>query len=226
MPEAAVHPAAPSAVYGVSTPTATPTAATAGTAPTLLIADDHPLYRMGLRYALAAEGFAVLAEAQSGDEALRRCRELAPDVALLDVKMPGLSGIEVAQQLTREGASTVPVLITTFGEAAIVRAAAQAGARGYFSKESSAPELSRSLRRLLADPALTLLPRVQLPELTPRETQVLALVSQGLSNKAAARELGIGPETVKDHLSRTMQKLECSDRVALVGRARELGLVQ
>lgn len=191
----------------------------------ILIADDHPLFRMGLRYALSAQGFTVVAEAGSGDEALKECRAHALDVALLDVKMPGLSGIEVCARLNSEHPKLAVVLISTFAEVAIIAAARSAGARGYLSKETEPAALALALRRILEEPNRDWMPRVELPSLTPRERDVLGLLARGHSNKEIARHLGLSPDTVKDHLGRLFGKLGADDRLSLLNRARELGLV-
>ncbi|AFZ67317.1 response regulator transcription factor [Deinococcus peraridilitoris] len=191
----------------------------------VLIADDHPLFRMGLRYALAAQGFTVVAEASDGEEALRQCRRTLPDVALLDVKMPRLSGIEVCARLQSENIPSAVVLISTFAEPAIIDAARSAGARGYLSKETDPAVLALSLRRIVSEPTRDWLPRTNLPSLTPRERDVLSFLARGHSNKEIARELGLSPDTVKDHLGRLFAKLGADDRLSLLNRARELGLV-
>jgi len=190
----------------------------------VIIADDHPLFRLGLRYALAAQAFDVVAEAASGDEAIHACRAHDPDVALLDVKMPGMSGIDACARLTSEHPRLAVVLISTFGEPAIIEAARAAGARGYLSKETDPSELARALRRILAEPDRDWLPRTELPHVTPRERDVLRLLARGHSNKEIARDLGLSPDTVKDHLGRLFTKLGADDRLALLNRARELGL--
>ena len=179
---------------------------------------------MGLRYALSAQGFTVVGEASGGEEALRACRDLKPDVALLDVKMPGLSGIEVCEHLMREGAASIVVLISTFAEPAILAAARDAGARAYLSKETEPTELAGALRRIAANPTRDWFPRFELPHLTPRERDVLKLLASGQSNKEIARSLGVSPDTVKDHLGRLFAKLGADDRLSLLNRARELGL--
>lgn len=190
----------------------------------VLIADDHPLFRMGLRYALAAQGFDVVAEAGTGEEALDACAVHQPDVALLDVKMPGLSGIEVCAQLTSTRPHPTVVLISTFREPAILAAARAAGARGYLGKETDPTELARTLHDIVLTPWRDWLPAADVPHLTPREREVLALLAQGSSNKEIARQLGLSPDTVKDHLGRLFLKLDAPDRLGLLNRARELGL--
>lgn len=192
---------------------------------TLVIADDHPLFRMGLKYALSHQGFEVVAEAADGAEALEVCRHLRPTAALLDVKMPGLTGIEVCRQLRSECPEVLSILITTFAEPAIIQAAREAGARGYLSKETDPSALAAQLRAIIADPTQDRLPRVEVPRLTPRESEVLPLLAQGLSNKEIARELGVSPDTVKDHLARMYGKLDACDRTEAVSRARTIGLL-
>lgn len=190
----------------------------------VVIADDHPLFRMGLRYALLSQHFQVLAEAEDGEAALERCLQHRPDMALLDVKMPILTGIEVCARLHAEYPQTGVVLISTFQEPAILLAAREAGARAYLNKDTSPHDLARTLRAIHADPSRDWLPLPQLPRLTPRERDVLRGVARGLSNKEVARELGLSPDTVKDHVASLFGKLEVGDRVALLNRSRELGL--
>lgn len=191
----------------------------------LVIADDHPLFRMGLKYALIHQGFDVVAEAADGLAALDACRTLQPDAALLDVKMPGMTGIEVCERLRMTNPSVVSVLITTFAEPAIVQAARAAGARGYVSKETDPESLARQLRDIVANPEVDRLPHVDVPRLTPRESEVLPLLAQGYSNKEIAKNLGVSPDTVKDHLARLYAKLDAGDRTEAVSRARSIGLL-
>ncbi|GAA5532218.1 response regulator transcription factor [Deinococcus metallilatus] len=191
----------------------------------LVIADDHPLFRMGLKYALLHQGFDVVAEAADGLQALEACRALQPDAALLDVKMPGLTGVEVCERLRLTHPQVVSVLITTFTEPAIVQAARAAGARGYVSKETDPESLARQLRDIVAHPEIDRLPQVDVPRLTPRESEVLPLLAQGFSNKEIAKNLGVSPDTVKDHLARLYAKLDAGDRTEAVSRARSIGLL-
>ncbi len=191
----------------------------------VLIADDHPLFRMGLALALGAEGFEVAGEVESGRQAVERCGSGGVDVVLMDVKMPDMDGIEACRRATAGEGAPVIVMLTTFEEPAIVRAAREAGATAFLSKETEPRELARLLRAIVQDPERDWMPRVDLPDLTPREEQVLRLMAQGLSNKAIARELGLSPETVKDYLLGAFRKLEVRDRVSAVRRAGELGLV-
>ena len=191
----------------------------------LVIADDHPLFRMGLKYALLHQGFDVVAEAADGIQALEACRTYQPDAALLDVKMPGLTGIEVCERLRLTHPRVVSVLITTFAEPAIVQAARLAGARGYVSKETDPETLAQQIRDIVAYPDVDRLPQVDVPRLTPRESEVLPLLAQGFSNKEIAKNLGVSPDTVKDHLARLYAKLDAGDRTEAVSRARSIGLL-
>ena len=191
----------------------------------VLIADDHPLFRMGLRYALSAKNFAVIAEAENGKDAIGKALSEAPDIVLLDVKMPVTDGIEACRILRQRAPKVLIIMLTTFEEEAIIQAARDAGAHGFFSKETDPAELAAKLERIVANPQGDWLPSVQLPELTARESQVLQLLGQGYSNKKIAKQLAISPETVKDYLHGIYRKLDVSDRLAAVSRARQLGLL-
>ncbi|HEX7003179.1 MAG TPA: response regulator transcription factor [Trueperaceae bacterium] len=190
----------------------------------VLVADDHPLFRVGLGYALGAQGFEVAAEAEDGREAVAACRRERFDVVLMDIRMPGMNGIEACREIRRMEDPPLVVMLTTFEEPGIIQAARDAGATMYLSKETSPAELARLLRAIVEEPERGWLPAVKLPELTPRERDVLALLVQGLSNKQMARELDLSPETVKDYLNGVYRKLEVRDRLAAAQRARELGL--
>jgi len=191
----------------------------------VVIADDHPLFRMGLAYALRAQGFEITAEAATGREALAACRAVGVDVVLMDVKMPDMNGIEACRALQDLARPPLVVMLTTFDEPAVIQAAREAGAVGYLSKETDAEKLARLLREIVAYPERGWLPPVRVPSLTRRESEVLALLAGGDSNKLIARRLGISPETVKDYLGGLYRKLEVRDRLSAVQRARELGIL-
>lgn len=191
----------------------------------VLIADDHPLFRMGLAYALANEGFDVVAEVGTGELAIDRCRQGGVDIAVLDVRMPGVDGIAACQAITAFDDPPLVAILTTFDEPAIIAAARDAGAHAYLSKETAAHELARILRKLVEDPTRRYLPRVELPDLTPREGEVLTLLARGMATKEIASHLGLSPETIKDYVQAVYRKLEVHDRVSAVRRAAELGLV-
>jgi two-component system nitrate/nitrite response regulator NarL len=190
----------------------------------LIIADDHPLFRMGLRAALELQGYEVVAEAGDGLTATQRTQELAPDAVLLDIRMPELDGLSAARRLREQGYRGLIVMLTTFGEPALVYQAAQAGVDAYWSKELPPEELGQRLGRL----AQGLEPKLQLPNLptlSPREKEVLTQLAKGQSTKEIARDLKLSPETVKDHLERLYAKLDARNRVEALERARGLGLL-
>lgn len=191
----------------------------------VLIADDHPLFRVGLAHALRARGFEVVAEAEHGAHALELVRTHPPDIVLLDVKMPVMDGIETCRRLRRLPDAPRVVMLTTFEEPAIVAAARDAGAIAYLSKETEPGRLADTLARIVAEPDGNWMPRVSLPELTARERQALALMAEGLTNKAIAARLGIGTETVKDYLGSLYRKLDVGDRVSAVREGERLGLI-
>ena len=192
----------------------------------VVIADDHPLFRMGLKYALSAQGFEVVAEAEDGRAAVTVCQETKPDVVLLDVKMPDLDGLEACRLIKDVYSPALVVMLSTFDEPAIIGSAKQAGASAYLSKDTEPAKLAEVLRNIVENPSKNWLPKVDVPRLTPRETEVLALLAQGQTNKAIAKRLGVSPETVKDHLTGIYRKLEVRDRLSAVREAQALGMLQ
>lgn len=189
----------------------------------VLIADDHPLFRLGLRAGLEGEGLVVVAEAQDGKEALEKTLALNPEAVLLDLRMPVLDGLECTRMLRKKGYSGLIALLTTYQEPALVREAFLAGADAYFSKELSAPELKRRLLRVAQGEEKLKPP--DLPSLTSREEEVLRLLAQGLSVKEVAKALGLSPDTVKDHLESLYGKLLARNRVEALEKARSLGFL-
>ena len=212
----------------------------------VVIADDQTLMRQGLRSLLGiSDEVTVVGEAADGDEALARVAELAPDVLLLDLRMPGRDGITTLEAL-RERGSEVPVLIlTTFDDDELVLRALRAGARGYLLKDVALEELVGAIRALaagetLVQPALTdrLLrgigsrpepddfAHLPTPEpLTPRETEILRLLASGFTNRQIAEALFLAEGTVKNHISTVLAKLGVKDRTRAVLRALHLGLL-
>jgi len=212
----------------------------------VVIADDQTLMRQGLRSLLGiSDEVTVVGEAADGDEALARVAELAPDVLLLDLRMPGRDGIATLEAL-RERGSEVPVLIlTTFDDDELVLRALRAGARGYLLKDVALEELVGAIRALaagetLVQPALTdrLLrgigtrpepddfAHLPTPEpLTPRETEILRLLASGFTNRQIADALFLAEGTVKNHISTVLAKLGVKDRTRAVLRALHLGLL-
>lgn len=191
----------------------------------VLIADDHPLFRLGLSLALEREGFDVVGEVENGRVAVERCAQGGVDVVLLDVRMPEMDGIDACGRITAGASPPVVVMLTTFEEPAIIRAAREAGATAYLSKETEPARLAALLVQVLAEPGRDWLPKVELPSLTRREVDVLRLLARGLTNKEIGKQLGISSETVKDHVVSLFGKLDVRDRVSALRRATELGLI-
>jgi DNA-binding NarL/FixJ family response regulator len=213
----------------------------------IIVADDHQVVRTGFAALLDTQpDFSVLGTARDGAEAVRLGRELAPDVVLMDVRMPGMDGIEATRQLAGPGPAGPRILIlTTFDLDQYVYDALRAGASGFLLKDVTAERLFDAVRVIAAGDALlspgvtrrlisefTRLkpppdgpPAAALAGLTPRETQVLRLVAAGLSNPEIAAQLVVTEETVKTHVSRMLSKLGLRDRTQAVVTAYETGLV-
>ena len=215
----------------------------------IVVADDHEVVRAGFAALLDTQpDFTVLGTASDGAEAVLACRELKPDVVLMDVRMPGTDGIEATRQLVA-GAGHVPrvLILTTFDLDEYVFDALRAGASGFLLKDATAERLFDAVRVVAAGDAL-LAPAVTrrlisefarsrppagpaaaapavLAALTPRETEVLRLVAEGLSNPEIAARLVVTEETVKTHVSRVLAKLGLRDRTQAVVAAYESGLV-
>src|SRR5262245_10395009 len=183
----------------------------------LVIADDHALVRAGIRQFIEQEtDLQVVGEASAGDEALTSCERLRPDVALLDLRLPGRSGIAVVAALHERSPRTRSVIVSAFDDEEYVAAALDAGAAGYVIKTIHAAELVASVRRahageLVLPPALAtrIAARYRRRDrrLSEREADVLRLLSQGLPNKVIGRRLGISERTVENHLRRVFDKL-------------------
>jgi len=221
---------------------------------TVLLADDQALVRAGFRALLNAEpDIEVVAEAGDGLEAVRLAAETRPDVVLMDIRMPGVDGLEATRRIAAdpELAGTRVVILTTFELDEYVFEALRTGASGFLVKDTEPVELLRGIRAVAAGDALLspsvtrrvigefatpggrgrqLLPpeqaERQLEQLTEREREVMILVGEGLSNDEIASRLVISPATAKTHVSRTMVKLGARDRAQLVVYAYEAGLIR
>jgi two-component system, NarL family, nitrate/nitrite response regulator NarL len=191
----------------------------------VMIVDDHPLFRVGLSYALKALEFDVVAEAVDGADGVRRALEFRPEAVLLDAKMPNMDGLEACRQIHQALPETRILMLTTFSEAALVQAAKDSGAVGFVSKETEAVRLAELLKKAVSDPNFRHFPKIELPKLSSRELEVLRSMVLGRSNKEIAKELGLSPDTIKDHLENVYRKLEAQDRVTASQRARDLGLL-
>jgi len=213
----------------------------------IIVADDHHVVRTGFATMLDTQpDFSVIGTARDGEEAVRLGRELSPDVVLMDVRMPGMDGIEATRQLAGPGLGGPRILIlTTFDLDQYVYDALRAGASGFLLKDVTAERLFDAVRVIAAGDALLspgvtrrliseftrikpppdAPPAAALAGLTPRETQVLRLVAAGLSNPEIAAQLVVTEETVKTHVSRMLSKLGLRDRTQAVVTAYETGLV-
>ena len=208
-----------------------------------LIVDDHPVTREGLRTLLELSGedaVIVVGEAGSGEEAVAQVLQLETDVVFMDVRMPGISGIEATKQIRKANPGTKVILITIDESRGAISEAIQAGVSGYLLKDASADALLDAAKqavegRAVIHPQLTktFIEEVQhadeAPTTTPlskREKQILQLVANGSTTKEVARDLGISPHTVKTHLERIFEKLGANDRAQAVAIAIRTGLVE
>ncbi|MBI0295610.1 response regulator transcription factor [Streptomyces sp. PRKS01-29] len=215
----------------------------------VLIADDQMMVRQGFTVLLNAEpDIEVVGQAVDGADAIAQVAELDPDVVLMDIRMPGVGGIEATRRLTEPAGATVKILVlTTFDLDEYVYEALRAGASGFLLKDASADELAHAVRVVAAGDAL-LAPNItkrligefsrvtaaaprgplrdRVGDLTERETEVLTLIAQGLSNAEIAARLVVAEQTVKTHVSRILFKLGLRDRTQAAVFAYETGLVR
>jgi DNA-binding NarL/FixJ family response regulator len=210
----------------------------------VLLVDDHDLFRSGLRSLLEEQGLQVVGEADNGREALRLVGELAPDVVVMDLKMPGLTGVETTRQVSSIAPRTRVVVLTISVDDDDVMAAVMAGACGYLLKDSSIDQLiagiraaasgeslispqiaAKVLQRLRSQTADTAAARTIRTELSDRELEVLRLIAIGKDNADIARELYISPKTVKNHISNILMKLQIENRIQAAVYAVRSGIV-
>jgi DNA-binding NarL/FixJ family response regulator len=205
----------------------------------ILLADDHAVLRQGLRALLEREGFEVVGEASDGREAVKLCAKFRPDVALLDVTMPLLNGIDAAREIGKTSPATRLVLLTMHTEDHLVLESLRSGVRGYVLKTRAADELVQAIRAVCkGEMYLTqsisrtivqaFLSKDTLPDspLTDRERQVLQLVAEGKTTKGIATLLGISIKTGESHRSNIMDKLNIHDTAGLVRYAIRSGLIE
>ncbi len=203
----------------------------------LLIADDHPVVRDGLSGMFASDpAFEVVGEAADGAEAVRMAMTLAPDVVLMDLRMPGTDGVTAIAHLAKARSTARVLVLTTYDSDTYVLPAIEAGATGYLLKDAPRDELLRAVRAaanreavLSPTVAARLMNRVRVPTapalLSPRETEVLTWVAAGATNREVAARLLISEATVKTHLLNIYAKLHVSDRAAAVAQAFTHGLL-
>ncbi len=205
----------------------------------ILLADDHLIVRQGLKVLLEREGFNVVGEASDGREAVRLAQELSPDIALLDLTMPLLNGIDAGRAMLQASPKTKIVLLTMHTEDHYVLEALRAGIKGYILKTKAAEELVEAIQevsrgKLYLTPGVSeavvqaYLAKTELPPepLSPREREVLQLVAEGKTTKEVAVVLGISVKTAESHRTRIMEKLDIHETASLVRYAIRRGLVQ
>ena len=205
----------------------------------VLLADDHSLIRQSLRALLEKQGFQVVSEASDGQEALRSVEKTPPDVAILDISMPILNGVDAARELLKSSPKTRVILLTQHDEDQYVTEALRAGVRGYVLKSQAAEDLVHAIREVCRG-SVYLSPNISgavvdaylsktyaPPDpLSGRERQVLQLVGEGKSTKAIATHLGISVKTAESHRARLMKKLDIHETASLVRYAIRRGLIQ
>ena len=208
----------------------------------VLIAEDHPLFREGMRGRLdRVADIAVVGEAASGDEAVELAHKLEPDIILMDIKMPGLNGIEATREIQQASPQIGVLVLTMFEDDDSVFAAMRAGAKGYLLKDSGGEGVVHAIRAVASGEAVfgpgvaeriigyfsaprAAAPQRAFPQLTEREEEVLSLVAQGKSNREIARQLFVSLKTVRNHVSNILLKLQVADRAQAVIRARDAGM--
>lgn len=207
---------------------------------TILIADDHPVYRQGLERAIGERSdLDLVGSTADGRQALERIQELEPDVAVVDVRMPGLDGLKIVSAVQRDGLRTRVMLLTGYEDSGAAYKALAQGAAGYVSKASDHTELCESIvaagrgETVIAPQfAAGIATEIQLretsdrPTLTSRETEVLRLLAEGRTAARIGDELHLSEATVKTHLSNLYEKLGVSDRAAAVATAMRWGLLE
>jgi len=210
---------------------------------TVLVVDDHPVVRDGVKAALAGSTLDVVGEAASGEAALVLVAELRPEVVLMDLGLPGISGVEATRRLLADAPGTAVLAFTMYEDDESIFAAIRAGALGYLVKGADRAELVRAIESVAAGEAVFLGPGVArrvlayfagstqrvadpLPGLTEREREILDLMATGWGNQNIARRLQIAPKTVRNHVSSVIGKLQVASRGEAIVRARSLGYGQ
>lgn len=208
----------------------------------VLVVDDHPVFRHGLRALLTAlDEVELVGEGADGDAAVRMAADLRPDVVVMDLKMPGLDGVEATRRIVRSTPATAVLVLTMFEDEDSVFAAMRAGARGYLIKGADSPDVLRAIVAVAGGEAIfgpSVASRILgyltrplsvhdervFPELTAREREVLSLLAAGLGNNAIAGRLSLSTKTVRNNVSSIFAKLQVADRAEAIVRARRAGL--
>jgi two-component system, NarL family, response regulator len=199
----------------------------------VLIVDDHPVVRAGLASMLGTQTeLEIVGSAASGEEALAKLGQAKPDVLLLDLRMHGLSGVETLIAMKRAADETRVIILTSFETDEDIYRAVQAGAQGYLLKDTSLKEMVTAIRTVHSgkryipqDIAARLADRMMRTDLTPREIEILKLLSKGPTNKQIGQALGISENTVKNHVNSIIEKLEVADRTEAATTAIQRGLI-
>jgi DNA-binding NarL/FixJ family response regulator len=207
----------------------------------VVLADDHPIFREGVRSLLTHSGqFKVIAEATNGAEAVAAAISLRPDIVVMDLEMPELSGIEATRAIINQDPRIGVLVLTMYEDDASVFAAMRAGARGYLLKSAEPMRMTRAILSVADGDAIfspsiaerissyfvtaaAERPKASFPELTDREREVLDLIASGRNNQAIARQLYIAPKTVRNHVTSIFAKLQVADRAEAIVRSREAG---
>jgi DNA-binding NarL/FixJ family response regulator len=202
---------------------------------TCLVADDHPAVLECVCEILADSGISVIGRATSGEEAIEKIETRRPKVALLDVRMPGMSGLDITRKVSRSAPETAILLYTGLGDRALVLEALDAGARGFVVKDSPLPDLVRAVETVAAggsyvDPVLAgsiagIDAAASRPKVTQREREILRLLADGCTNEEIGKELFISPETVRTHVRKAMTKLDAETRTQAVATALRQSLI-
>lgn len=215
----------------------------------ILVADDHRFYREGIRSVLSGvEGIEVIGEAATGTETIEQTEQLQPDVVLMDLKMPGLNGIEATRRILHTSPHVGVLVVTMYDDDDSVFAAMRAGARGYVLKDADRDDMVRAIRgvsrgeaifspaiaqRMIAyfaavhdSGAASVASELAFPDLTAREREILSFIARGYNNAAIANRLSLSLKTVQNHVSNIFTKLQVTDRAQAIVRAREAGFAR
>ncbi|GIF69223.1 DNA-binding response regulator [Asanoa ishikariensis] len=210
----------------------------------ILLADDHPVFRYGIRAVLTSDPRSdLVGEAGTGDEAVAKALDLAPDVVLMDLTMPGLNGVEATRRIMAARPRTNVLVVTMFDDSASVLAAVRAGARGYLVKGADRDEVLRAVHAAAAGEAIFspaaaqhLAAHLTAPAATParpsfhgltgREHEILVLMASGLTNTAIAERFRLSPKTVRNYVSTIIAKLDAATRAEAIARARAAGIAE
>ena len=199
----------------------------------ILIADDHMVVRMGIASVLSFEdGFEVVGEADNGGDAVKMAVETKPDVVLMDLQMPVLDGADATIRLRDELPSAKVIILTTFGTSAELKKALDGGAVGAILKNSSRAQIVDAIRGVMAGKRMIgeeIMRHIRslksMPDMTPRQLEILNLVAKGFSNKEIAKIVGVSFETVKDHIKQILQRMGASSRTEAASLAMNMNLI-